>query len=475
MAQAFPYCQTAHLLLAKAAHDQGSMLAGQRLRRAATYAADRQLLRQLLERPAGEDAADLASHRDAGSAASVGGVGAAPAAPTTKARSAALIQPREGSKSEAAAHIKEAISAEASVPIIHPVGPATFPVLAAEPATEAAPTIEVVVRPDLPSDALPEDNAVPLAVEARAEMPFEADPVATEPHPTTGADVPVSPGAEADGEPRPADASADPKADLETRASNSDAAVSPTKVEVSPEAEATPADKPNTDSSPLPIRPSAEAGTARFEFGLSRALENEFAAYQLPDLLAAPAKEPAPSVPELAGPPFFVGSAEISYSLPGGSRLGYALLTVPPADGAGLPWATADAPGAPLPPVAEFFPPDALVLEHLAKQPAPALPAPALPAPSPVDLIDSFLRRAPQRRRGIVTLLTVPEQADLSMRSTQAESGLASESLARILAGQGKLDRAISVYERLMVRQPEKSAYFAVQIELLRKPPTPSS
>ena len=61
------------------------------------------------------------------------------------------------------------------------------------------------------------------------------------------------------------------------------------------------------------------------------------------------------------------------------------------------------------------------------------------------------------------------------MRSTQAESDLASESLARILAGQGKIERAITVYERLMVRQPEKSAYFAVQIELLLNPPTPSS
>ncbi|RZL08194.1 MAG: hypothetical protein EOO62_15780, partial [Hymenobacter sp.] len=49
LADAFPYCQTAHLLLAKAAHDQGSMLAGQRLRRAATYAADRTHLRQLIE------------------------------------------------------------------------------------------------------------------------------------------------------------------------------------------------------------------------------------------------------------------------------------------------------------------------------------------------------------------------------------------------------------------------------------------
>ncbi|WP_045687499.1 hypothetical protein [Hymenobacter sp. AT01-02] len=52
LAAAFPYCQTAHVLLAKAAHDRGSMLASQRLRRAATYAANRDLLRQLLETPA---------------------------------------------------------------------------------------------------------------------------------------------------------------------------------------------------------------------------------------------------------------------------------------------------------------------------------------------------------------------------------------------------------------------------------------
>ena len=36
LATTFPYCQTAHVLLAKAAHDRGSMLASQRLRRAAT-------------------------------------------------------------------------------------------------------------------------------------------------------------------------------------------------------------------------------------------------------------------------------------------------------------------------------------------------------------------------------------------------------------------------------------------------------
>jgi len=36
------------------------------------------------------------------------------------------------------------------------------------------------------------------------------------------------------------------------------------------------------------------------------------------------------------------------------------------------------------------------------------------------------------------------------------------------LARQGKTERAIAVYERLMVKQPEKMAYFAAQIESLR-------
>lgn len=48
LADSYPYCQTAHLLLAKALHDRGSVLAGQKLRRAATGAPDRRALRRLL-------------------------------------------------------------------------------------------------------------------------------------------------------------------------------------------------------------------------------------------------------------------------------------------------------------------------------------------------------------------------------------------------------------------------------------------
>jgi hypothetical protein len=45
---------------------------------------------------------------------------------------------------------------------------------------------------------------------------------------------------------------------------------------------------------------------------------------------------------------------------------------------------------------------------------------------------------------------------------------LASENLAQILVRQGKVERAIAIYERLMVKHPEKMAYFAAQIDSLR-------
>ncbi|GAB3814055.1 hypothetical protein GCM10028895_06760 [Pontibacter rugosus] len=48
VAATFPYCQTAHLLLAKSAFDKGSMLSTQRLRRASAYATNRQLLKQII-------------------------------------------------------------------------------------------------------------------------------------------------------------------------------------------------------------------------------------------------------------------------------------------------------------------------------------------------------------------------------------------------------------------------------------------
>jgi hypothetical protein len=206
-----------------------------------------------------------------------------------------------------------------------------------------------------------------------------------------------------------------------------------------------------------PIRPPAEAEVARFEFGLAPEEPAEIMAYRLPGLEDATTPALVASVPATPLLPAFSGLADVYYAPSEGSRLGFGLLAAGPEA----------VPGATLPPTGEFFAPDALLLAHLA-----AHQAPAQPKPSSLDLINSFLQRAPApTRRRTAPLPSAPEpdaQADLSVRSTRAEPDLASESLAKILARQGKIDRAIAVYERLMVKHPEKMAYFTAQIESLR-------
>ena len=64
----------------------------------------------------------------------------------------------------------------------------------------------------------------------------------------------------------------------------------------------------------------------------------------------------------------------------------------------------------------------------------------------------------------------IPEGVfDLAMTSIAKEDGLASESLAEIHLKQGKYDKAIEMYQKLSLRNPEKSAYFARKIEEIKK------
>ncbi len=56
---------------------------------------------------------------------------------------------------------------------------------------------------------------------------------------------------------------------------------------------------------------------------------------------------------------------------------------------------------------------------------------------------------------------------DLSKLSTQLDDSLISENMANIFIKQGKMKKAIEIYEKLKLKYPEKSTYFATKIEYL--------
>lgn len=462
LAQAFPYCQTAHLLLAKAAHDQGTMLASQRLRRAATYATDRELLRRLIEQiaPAGPPATK-------------------PEPTASEATPAAAL---------ATARPPAAASAEATPEI-------------AETATEAATVNSIdnlVVTASLgtwaPKALFTEAPAVPMLEVQAAEAPTLKEPV---PEVAIAAEVPGAPALEVvlndystgegtlpDGTSTLVVRQAQLPANESIAATQAKTNAGPAAIVVSPpdapaseplpELLAGAPDEPELPAMAPPIHPPEAASAARTEFDLLETPAPAAPVYELPSLvdewaaaastlaLAPPATVPMPAMASARTltAADFTGDAELGYGLSGSSRLGFAvqLLNSWEADDRA---ANTAGPTAALPPTGEFFAPDALLLDYWTAHRPPE-------APSSIDLINTFLRRQPRLTRPAMLPPATGAQADLSTRSTRPETELASEGLAQILARQGKTARAIEIYERLMVKQPEKMAYFASQIQRLQ-------
>lgn len=462
LAAAFPYCQTAHVLLAKTAHDRGSMLAGQRLRRAATYAADRELLRRLLERPAAPAAevpvaapTVVTAPADALQPDAVAATEIAPAAPLDLAGApsgpaAAPTTDLFAVEVAGVSALAAGTSPTANEPTNHEApAPAIASAANAADAAETQ-TVEGDTLPARPEPAAEPIVAEPTATTGKAlpELPEVALPVADAALPSVKPEelsVTTSATTATEAAPDSADAAtAQPSSDAEEAAG------------VTPEAsdELLPAVAP-------PIRPPGGAGISRFEFGLNEPRLPEPTGYRLLDIeqedeeLAAEEDELPTS--RLVGPSRitapFRADAELGYALGGGSRLGYDL-QAHTSDGFTLDL-----------PLEAFFEPDALLLAHArAHQPAPKT--------SSLDLINRFLKAQPRIRAGATgTPPPATDQADLSVRNSAATPVLASESLAKIMVKQGKTAKAIEIYERLMAKQPEKMAYFAEQIQQLQQPP----
>lgn len=89
---------------------------------------------------------------------------------------------------------------------------------------------------------------------------------------------------------------------------------------------------------------------------------------------------------------------------------------------------------------------------------APALVQPESPAPQQPTVP---LEKKPKKPTDVV--------AEIARLSVTENAALASETLADLLADQQLYDKAAKMYERLIMKFPEKSAYFAAKIEKLKK------
>jgi hypothetical protein len=504
LAQAFPYCQTAHLLLAKAAHDQGTMLASQRLRRAATYAADRTLLRRLIEmvEPVAEvetlTEAETESEPIAAPLALIETPVAVMAPPlpapletvTPVLAPMAAPEPFLAVAPAAEALVVEAIPAPAAEVFPPPIAVVATPLAEPEPPVVAvAEPVAAITPTDIDHDSVAAVE-IPLALPI-VEAPLVPVPIADIVSAAiAAAPLPVAPPEAPQVASEPLQEDAVESSQLVDREGPSILSTVPTAPVEEAVLEYIPIAEPSIPEADLPaqapaIRPPVEVGEARFEFGLAEPAPPVVPTYELPGLVdewAASAVTRSlgspdallPEATELLTPAFtpaaFTGDPAVGYSFGESSRLGLSMqlldMLAAQTEAAEISTAViaaAQPPAVVLPPTGTFFEPDPLLLDHWTTH---CPPPPALP--SSLDLINNFLKRQPRLSRPAMLPPAPGGQADLSVRSTNAAPDLVSENLARIYIRQGKIARAIEIYEKLKVKHPEKIAYFAAQIQSLQ-------
>lgn len=88
-----------------------------------------------------------------------------------------------------------------------------------------------------------------------------------------------------------------------------------------------------------------------------------------------------------------------------------------------------------------------------------------LPQKSKIEIIDQFIEKAPRITRSRSDFFN---PHDYARNSTIDKEDIVSETLASIYYKQGNIDKAIKIYEKLSLRYPDKSSYFAALIEKIK-------
>jgi len=85
-----------------------------------------------------------------------------------------------------------------------------------------------------------------------------------------------------------------------------------------------------------------------------------------------------------------------------------------------------------------------------------------------IEIIDQFIKTQPTISRPKPASPPAPD-SDLAEPSAHFGENIVSETLVEILLKQGKKEKAIEALKKLIWKFPQKKAYFAAQIEELRK------
>ena len=85
------------------------------------------------------------------------------------------------------------------------------------------------------------------------------------------------------------------------------------------------------------------------------------------------------------------------------------------------------------------------------------------------ELIDAFLQNKPQQRK-VLTDDTEAEQLTYQpAEQQQANDSVLTETLANIYVKQKRYDKALAIFEKLNLKYPEKSTYFASRIKEIQE------
>lgn len=86
-----------------------------------------------------------------------------------------------------------------------------------------------------------------------------------------------------------------------------------------------------------------------------------------------------------------------------------------------------------------------------------------------IEIIEKFIKNEPQLdRERMAEAEGKVDIEDLADKSLLKEEDFETETLAKLMARQGKVKKAEDIYKKLSLKFPEKSAYFATQIEKLK-------